>query len=199
MFTSHYCEVLWHSPSGNFTASATATVLYSEFENYIFKITAISPRVQWVNHNCSYVKRGSDTVWHSAIFYLTILPNIHTKHPINSSKVSSKNWNLVLCFTFVVSIHCAIFCNIRIFYNGTPYPVWYWKWLETFPVAFHPSRQESRIISIKPISRTGHQCVCRGSLAWYWRDPALRLDSFHDHGLYYGMKVSCRYGTVYTW
>ena len=32
-------EVLWHSPENNFTASAQASSLQNEFENYTFKIT----------------------------------------------------------------------------------------------------------------------------------------------------------------
>ena len=42
-------EVLWHSPERNFTASTQATILYNEFVNYSFEITATSPRGQWVN------------------------------------------------------------------------------------------------------------------------------------------------------
>ena len=52
-------EVLWHSPSSNFlTASAQATVLHNEFENYTFEITAPSPRDQWVNSLWP-----SDAIW----------------------------------------------------------------------------------------------------------------------------------------
>ena len=36
-------EVLWHSPQSNFTASGQAIVLYDEFENFSFDITATSP------------------------------------------------------------------------------------------------------------------------------------------------------------
>ena len=36
-------EILWHSPGNNFTMYAQATILYT------FKITATSPRGQWVN------------------------------------------------------------------------------------------------------------------------------------------------------
>ena len=42
-------EVLWHWHESNFTASGPATILYNVFENYKFKITALSPRGQWVN------------------------------------------------------------------------------------------------------------------------------------------------------
>ena len=38
-------DVLRHSSESNFTASAAATILYSEVEQY----TATSPKVQWVN------------------------------------------------------------------------------------------------------------------------------------------------------
>ena len=41
-------EVLWHSPEVDFTGNAKANILYNEFENYIFQITATSPRGQWV-------------------------------------------------------------------------------------------------------------------------------------------------------
>ena len=40
-------EFLWQSSASNLT-SAQATILYNEFENYTFKITATSPRSQWV-------------------------------------------------------------------------------------------------------------------------------------------------------
>ena len=42
-------EALWHSPESNFTVSAQAIIQCNEFENYTFKITATSPRDQWVN------------------------------------------------------------------------------------------------------------------------------------------------------
>ena len=100
-------------------------------------------------------------------------------------------WEILFCFRISKIFELQL--------GRTPDSIWYWKWLEPAPVVLHPSRQESRIISIKPITRAGHQCVCRGSLAWYWRDPALSLDSFHDHGAYYGMMVSSWYGTLYTW
>ena len=41
-------EVLWHLPESNFTASGQTTILYNEFESYIFTITTTSPRGQWV-------------------------------------------------------------------------------------------------------------------------------------------------------
>ena len=59
MVPSHYLnqcwmlinEVPWYSPQSNFTVSAQVTILYNEFENYIFKMTttATCPRGQWVN------------------------------------------------------------------------------------------------------------------------------------------------------
>ena len=53
-------EVLWHSSESNFTASAQATVLYNEFENYSFKITATSPRGQRVDISMMYA-----TLWNT--------------------------------------------------------------------------------------------------------------------------------------
>ena len=41
-------EVLRHSPKSNFTASAQATILYNEFENYMFEIITTFPKGQWV-------------------------------------------------------------------------------------------------------------------------------------------------------
>ena len=57
MAPSHYLDqclliisaALWHSPKSHFTASDQATILHNEFENCTFKITATSPRGQWVN------------------------------------------------------------------------------------------------------------------------------------------------------
>ena len=43
-------EVLWHSPESNFTASAQTTLLYSEFEDYTFKINATFPRANELTH-----------------------------------------------------------------------------------------------------------------------------------------------------
>ena len=46
-FTSvRFCSI--HSPESNFRVSAHATIRYNEFENYMFKITATSPRGYWV-------------------------------------------------------------------------------------------------------------------------------------------------------
>ena len=54
---SHYLDqssliinkVLWHSSEGNLTGNAHDINLQNEFENYIFKIIATSPRHKWVN------------------------------------------------------------------------------------------------------------------------------------------------------
>ena len=43
-------EVLWHLPERKFTVIAQAIILYNKHENYIIKITAASPRGQWINH-----------------------------------------------------------------------------------------------------------------------------------------------------
>ena len=48
MLTSHKWDLvafIWEQ----FTESAQDTILYNEFENYTFKITAISSRGQWVD------------------------------------------------------------------------------------------------------------------------------------------------------
>ena len=42
-------EVLWHSPQGKFTVRNLPNILLNELENSTFKISAISPRGQWVN------------------------------------------------------------------------------------------------------------------------------------------------------
>ena len=50
-------EFLWHSAESNFTASAQAAILYNEFDNYIFKLTATSPRSQLVKLGCDMLKQ----------------------------------------------------------------------------------------------------------------------------------------------
>ena len=40
--------ILWHSPENNLAGRVPGNALYTEFENYTFKITATSPRGQWV-------------------------------------------------------------------------------------------------------------------------------------------------------
>ena len=45
--------MLWHPPENNFIGISQNINSTNEFENYNFKITTVSPRVQWVN----------DTVW----------------------------------------------------------------------------------------------------------------------------------------
>ena len=49
--------VLWHSPQRNYGVSTQTTILYNEFENHIFKITATSPRGRWANSFFDYLKR----------------------------------------------------------------------------------------------------------------------------------------------
>ena len=41
-------EAMSHSFASSFTVSAPATILYNEFDNFTFKITAIYPRTQYV-------------------------------------------------------------------------------------------------------------------------------------------------------
>ena len=38
---------LWHSPESNFTANAQANILYNEFANHTFKVSATCSRGQW--------------------------------------------------------------------------------------------------------------------------------------------------------
>ena len=54
-------EVLWHSHKSNFTRNTHDIHLQVEFENYIFKITAVSPRRQWVNKKGENIQLGSTT------------------------------------------------------------------------------------------------------------------------------------------
>ena len=42
-------EVLWLSSESNLTGNVQPTILYNAFEKCTFKITAISPRCQWVD------------------------------------------------------------------------------------------------------------------------------------------------------
>ena len=41
-------KVLWHSSEGSFTAGGLATILYTEFENYTYKITTTFHRAKLV-------------------------------------------------------------------------------------------------------------------------------------------------------
>ena len=53
---SHYLNQFWlffkcvlqHSTENNFTVSTKVNIVYNEFEKYVFKITAMSPKGQWV-------------------------------------------------------------------------------------------------------------------------------------------------------
>ena len=71
--TSHYLwllisEVLWHSTLSNFPVSAQATILYNMFQNYTFKITATSPRGQWVNTFFRWLCNYTRYLVHSQLF-----------------------------------------------------------------------------------------------------------------------------------
>ena len=50
--SANHSEVLWHSPEGNFTGNADDIYPWYGFKIYYFKITATSPRGQWVNGFC---------------------------------------------------------------------------------------------------------------------------------------------------
>ena len=45
------------SPGSNFSQSVQATVLYNNFGNYTFEITAISPRDEWAYYKTSNISR----------------------------------------------------------------------------------------------------------------------------------------------
>ena len=45
-----FSDVLWHLPDSNATGISQGTILYNEFENHTFNITATSSGVQWVNY-----------------------------------------------------------------------------------------------------------------------------------------------------
>ena len=51
-----FCKVLWHSLEGNFTGIIQEICPWYKFENYKIKITAASPRDQWINTNKSVSK-----------------------------------------------------------------------------------------------------------------------------------------------
>ena len=46
--------VVWHSPKNNLTLSIQDTILCNEFNHCTFKITATSPRDQWVNQGLAF-------------------------------------------------------------------------------------------------------------------------------------------------
>ena len=48
-------DVPWPSQHGNFIARTEATRSYDEVQNYISKIIATSPRIQWVKTHCNLV------------------------------------------------------------------------------------------------------------------------------------------------
>ena len=41
---------MWQSLESYFTVSGQNTIVYKDFESYMFKIVATSPRGQWVKH-----------------------------------------------------------------------------------------------------------------------------------------------------
>ena len=51
-------EIMWYSSLSNVTASAQAAILYNECENGIDKISATSPRNQWIHsdHLCIHIR-----------------------------------------------------------------------------------------------------------------------------------------------
>ena len=62
-------EVLWHSPESNFKLSAQATILYNEFENYTFEITATYFRGQRIKrYGCVIITHVLMTWWQLAMY-----------------------------------------------------------------------------------------------------------------------------------
>ena len=92
-------KVLWHSPEGNFAANAQATILYNEFENYIFQNTSTSPRDQWV-------KTMSD-------FLLDWMINNQRNQPVHCPY----QWSTI--------IMSAIFVTCRMWINPFGHVAWY--------------------------------------------------------------------------
>ena len=54
--------VVWHSFESNFTVSALATILHSDFENYTFSITATPPRGQRIRVKLVFT-HSINTMW----------------------------------------------------------------------------------------------------------------------------------------
>ena len=63
-------EVVWHSSESSFRAIAQAVILYNEFENHTFEISAISPKGEGLTHsgaelieNLSRVSSNNMSTW----------------------------------------------------------------------------------------------------------------------------------------
>ena len=80
-------EVLWHSPEINFTASAQATILHNEVDNYTLEITGTSPRGQWVIEE--------------------LLSPRHFQHRIGGCRQNSSCW----CHPRILPLRCMAFCS----------------------------------------------------------------------------------------
>ena len=61
----HICETLWDSPESNFTVRVWGTILYDEFKNYTFEITATSPSSQWVDNMLAPHELNESRVHHA--------------------------------------------------------------------------------------------------------------------------------------
>ena len=69
-------EFLWHSPQSNFTVSVEDAILYNEFENYVFKMTATSHRGQWVKVTSVFSLFYYCTIYIYMCIYIAILCHI---------------------------------------------------------------------------------------------------------------------------
>ena len=80
MTPSHYLnqswllisEILWHLHESNATVSSQATILCNEFENHILKITATSPRGQWVKNDQNPILAYHDLYIHTLQYQDTL-------------------------------------------------------------------------------------------------------------------------------
>ena len=63
MLTYHHRWVLWHSHVNNFPGNTLDIYLLDEFENHMFRITAASPRGQWVKEKLPISACFSDLPW----------------------------------------------------------------------------------------------------------------------------------------
>ena len=54
-------EALWHSPEVSFIGNTLGFHPWYEFDNYWFKVTAASPRCQWVNR-CFFIQIWCDLI-----------------------------------------------------------------------------------------------------------------------------------------
>ena len=64
-------DILWYYFEIIFTVSTQATILYDEFKDYTFNITATSPRGQWVNSSAPGTNYAKDQMSHAKSMWLS--------------------------------------------------------------------------------------------------------------------------------